>query len=66
MESALKSSTVLMIKGVFERTEHPFSLHVHHMVKCTESLQHYTKMHKVKCTDHSIYGAQAGLQFVLL
>jgi len=31
-----------------------------------ESLQHYTKMHKAKCTDHSIYGAQAGLQFVLL
>jgi len=31
-----------------------------------ESLQHYTKMHKAKCTDRSIYGAQVGLQYVLL
>jgi len=31
-----------------------------------ESLQHYTKMHKAKSADRSIYGAQAGLEFVLL
>ena len=27
----------------------------------SESLQHYTKMLKANCIDHSIYGAQAGL-----
>ena len=27
----------------------------------SESLQHYTKMLKANCVDHSIYGAQAGL-----
>jgi len=31
-----------------------------------ESLQHYTKMHKAKFTDRSIYGAQVRLQYVLL
>ena len=27
----------------------------------SESLQHYAKMLKANCLDHSIYGAQAGL-----
>ena len=30
-----------------------------------ESLQHYTKMLKANCIDHSIYGAQAGLYIQL-
>ena len=32
----------------------------------SESLQHYTKMHKAKYADHSLYGAQPRLLHVLL
>jgi len=41
-------------------------LYVSLITGVSESLQHCTKMCRANCADHSVYGAQIGLQSVLL
>ena len=60
-----KGCDVLQRPAAYVSTLH--SCHGHSLVQdFAESLQHYTKMHKAKYADRSIYGAQVRLQYVLL